>query len=154
MAKFSLDNSLANYAKSLDELADALDTDVGKALFAGASIVADAARAAIQSLPVGDNPIRGEIEPEQKDGLLDGLGIASMQLKGTERNVKLGMDGYNSKGQPNSMILRSIEAGTSWPNGKGRPANPIIKKAVQKTRKQAEEAMVKAFEEAINRRMK
>ena len=64
-------------------------------------------------------------------------------------NVKLGMDGYNAKGQPNSMILRSIEAGTSW----GRPANPVVKKAVSKTRRQAEQAMVKAFEEAISQHM-
>lgn len=153
MAKLTI-KGIDTYIEGLQALSDATDEELGKAIYKGASIVADAARVAIQSLPVGHNPIRGEIEPEQKDGLLDGLGIASMQLKGTELNVKLGMDGYNSKGQPNSMILRSIEAGTSWPNGRGRPANPIIKRAVQKTRKQAEEAMVKAFEEAINRRMK
>lgn len=153
MAKMTV-KGLEKYISDLTQIDNATDEEIGKAIFAGADIVADAARAAIQSLPVGKNPIRGEIEPEQKDGLLDGLGIASMQLKGTELNVKLGMDGYNSKGQPNSMILRSIEAGTSWPNGRGRPANPIIKKAVNRTRKQAEEAMVKAFEEAINRRMK
>ena len=153
MAKMTV-KGLEKYISDLTQIDNATDEEIGKAIYKGASIVADAARAAIQSLTVGKNPIRGEIEPEQKDGLLDGLGIASMQLKGTGLNVKLGMDGYNSKGQPNSMILRSIEAGTSWPNGKGRPANPIIKRAVQKTRKQAEEAMVKAFEEAINRRMK
>ena len=153
MAKLTI-KGIDTYIEGLQALSDATDEELGKAIYKGADIVADAARAAIQSLPVGHNPIRGEIEPEQKDGLLDGLGIASMQLKGTELNVKLGMDGYNSKGQPNSMILRSIEAGTSWPNGRGRPATPIIKRAVQKTRKQAEEAMVKAFEEAINRRMK
>lgn len=148
MAKLSV-KGLDKYISDLSALSNALDDDLGKAIFAGAQIVADAARAGIESLEVGDNPIKGQITQAQKDGLLDGLGIASMQLKGTELNVKLGMDGYNAKGQPNSMILRSIEAGTSW----GRPANPVVKRAVNKTRRQAEQAMVKAFEKAISQHM-
>lgn len=148
MAKLSV-KGLDKYISDLSALSNALDDDLGKAIFAGAQIVADAARGGIESLEVGDNPIKGQITQVQKDGLLDGLGIASMQLKGTELNVKLGMDGYNAKGQPNSMILRSIEAGTSW----GRPANPVVKRAVNKTRRQAEQAMVKAFEEAISQHM-
>ena len=148
MAKLSV-KGLDKYISDLSALSNALDDDLGKAIFAGAQIVADAARGGIESLEVGDNPIKGQITQVQKDGLLAGLGIASMQIKGTELNVKLGMDGYNAKGQPNSMILRSIEAGTSW----GRPANPIVKRAVNKTRRQAEQAMVKAFEEAISQHM-
>lgn len=148
MANLSV-KGLDKYISDLSALSNALDDDLGKAIFAGAQIVADAARGGIESLEVGDNPIKGQITQVQKDGLLDGLGIASMQLKGTELNVKLGMDGYNAKGQPNSMILRSIEAGTSW----GRPANPVVKRAVNKTRRQAEQAMVKAFEEAISQHM-
>lgn len=148
MAKLSV-KGLDKYISDLSQLSNAVDDDLGKAIYAGAQIVADAARAGIESIPVGKNPIKGEIEQVQKDGLLQGLGIASMQLKGTELNVKLGMDGYNAKGQPNSMILRSIEAGTSW----GRPANPVVKRAVNKTRRQAEQAMVKAFEEAISQHM-
>ena len=148
MAKLSV-KGLDKYISGLSKLSNAVDDDLGKAIYAGAQIVADAARAGIESIPVGKNPIKGEIEQVQKDGLLQGLGIAEMQLKGTELNVKLGMDGYNAKGQPNSMILRSIEAGTSW----GRPANPVVKKAVSKTRRQAEQAMVKAFEEAISQHM-
>lgn len=148
MAKLSV-KGLDKYISDLSQLSNAVDDDLGKAIYAGAQIVADAARAGIESIPVGKNPIKGEIEQVQKDGLLQGLGIASMQLKGTELNVKLGMDGYNAKGQPNSMILRSIEAGTSW----GRPANPVVKRAVSKTRRQAEQAMVKAFEEAISQHM-
>lgn len=148
MAKLSV-KGLDKYISDLSQLSNAVDDDLGKAIYAGAQIVADAARAGIESIPVGKNPIKGEIEQVQKDGLLQGLGIAEMQLKGTELNVKLGMDGYNAKGQPNSMILRSIEAGTSW----GRPANPVVKRAVSKTRRQAEQAMVKAFEEAISQHM-
>lgn len=148
MAKLTV-KGLDKYISDLSQLSNAVDDDLGKAIYAGAQIVADAARAGIESIPVGKNPIKGEIEQVQKDGLLQGLGIASMQLKGTELNVKLGMDGYNAKGQPNSMILRSIEAGTSW----GRPANPVVKRAVNKTRRQAEQAMVKAFEEAISQHM-
>lgn len=148
MAKLTV-KGLDKYITDVNSLAEATDHEIGVAIYAGAKIVADAARSGIESLPVGKNPIKGEIEQVQKDGLLEGLGIAEMQVKGTELNVKLGMDGYNAKKQPNSMILRSIEAGTSW----GRPANPIVKKAVNKTRRQAEQAMVKAFEEAISQHM-
>ena len=148
MAKMTV-KGLDKYITDLTKLTNATDDDLGKAIYVGANIVANAVRSGIESLPVGKNPIKGEILQEQKDGLLQGLGIASAQLKGTEINVKLGMDGYNSKKQPNSMIIRSIEAGTSW----GRPANPVVKKAVNKTRRQAEQAMVKAFEEAISQHM-
>lgn len=148
MAKLTI-KGLDKYISDLQSLADMTDEEIGKCIYPAARMVADAARAGIQSIPVGKNPIHGEITPEQKAGLLDGLGIASMQIKGTELNVKLGMDGYNSKGQPNSMILRSVEAGTSW----GRPANPVVKKAVNKTRKSAEQAMVDEFEKIIERKM-
>lgn len=148
MAKLTI-KGLDKYIADLSAISNMTDDEIGKCIFPAAQIVADAARAGIESLPVGKNPIKGEITAEQKAGLLEGLGIASMQVKGTELNVKLGMDGYNSKGQPNSMILRSIEAGTSW----GRPANPVVKKAVQKTRKQAEQAMIDEFNKIIESKM-
>lgn len=148
MAKLTI-KGLDKYISDLQAISNMTDDEIGKCIFPAAQIVADAARAGIESIPVGKNPIKGEITAEQKAGLLGGLGIASMQVKGTELNVKLGMDGYNSKGQPNSMILRSIEAGTSW----GRPANPVVKKAVQKTRKQAEQAMVDEFNKIIESKM-
>lgn len=152
MAKMTV-KGLEKYISDLTQIDNATDEEIGKAIFAGAAIVADAARSGIQSIPVGKNPVRGEITPEQKAGLLDGLGIASMQVSGSTLNVKIGMDGYNSKGQPNSMILRSVEAGTSWKNGKGRPANPVVRKAVSKTRNQAVQAMVKTFDENIAKKM-
>lgn len=148
MAKLTI-KGLDKYISDLQAISNMTDDEIGKCIFPAAQIVADAARAGIESLPVGKNPIKGEITAEQKEGLLGGLGIASMQVKGTELNVKLGMDGYNSKGQPNSMILRSIEAGTSW----GRPANPVVKRAVQKTRKQAEQAMIDEFNKIIESKM-
>lgn len=148
MAKMTV-KGLEKFISDLTQIDNASDEEIGKAIFAGASIVADAARAGIQSIPVGKNPIHGEITPEQKQGLLDGLGIASMQVKGSVLNVKIGMDGYNSKGQPNSMILRSVEAGTSW----GRPANPVVKRAVSKTRSQAVQAMVSEFNKIIDSKM-
>lgn len=148
MAKLTI-KGLDKYITDLSAISNMSDDEIGKCIFPAAQIVADAARAGIESIPVGKNPIHGEITPEQKAGLLDGLGIASMQVKGTVLNVKIGMDGYNSKGQPNSLILRSVEAGTSW----GRPANPVVKRAVQKTRKQAEQAMVDEFNKIIESKM-
>lgn len=62
-----------------------------------------------------------ELYPLQKKGLQDSLGIARMKATPAGLDVKLGFDGYNEiktkkypKGQPNMMIARSINIGTTW----------------------------------------
>lgn len=60
-------------------------------------------------------------------------------------NVKLGFDGYNGmktkkypKGQPNVLLARSIESGSSIAKKR-----PFVAPAVRKTKKAAEETMAK-----------
>lgn len=62
-----------------------------------------------------------ELYPLQKQGLQDSLGIARMKATPSGLDVKLGFDGYNDiktkkypKGQPNMMIARSVNIGTTW----------------------------------------
>jgi len=148
MARFKIDG-LDNFISDLEELQRALPEDLGRAVYEGAKIVTDEIRREIEALPVGKKPTKGEILDYQKEGMLNGLDIAKAQRTDDEVNVLIGMGGYNSHGEANSKIQRSIEAGTSW----GRKATPFVRRAINKTKKQAEEAMAKALEEAISRHM-
>lgn len=68
----------------------------------------------------------------QKKGLLDSLGIAPFRDEISNINTRIGFDGYNEvktkkypNGQPNVLIARSLEVGTSY-----LPKHPFIKPAV------------------------
>lgn len=57
----------------------------------------------------------------QKKALIESYGIAKMHAGSNGYNVKIGFDGYNGivtkkypKGQPNAMIARSVNSGTSF----------------------------------------
>lgn len=124
-------------------------------------MVADAIRESIKGLPVvrgvtatEQDPIDG-ITATQKKGLLEGLGISPMQATGGYYNVKIGFDGYNQrktkkfpKGQPNQMIARAVESGTSL-----RKKHPFVRPAVKLSRKTAEQAMVETADKEIKKIM-
>ena len=131
---------------------------IERAVAKGAGIVADAIREAIQMLSeTGDGyerhgsaqHILSSITAKQKKGLLEGFGISPVQAdKSGFVNRKLGFDGYNEvktkkhpKGQPNVLIARSINSGTSF-----RAKTRFLDKAVNRSRKKAVEAM----DESIN----
>lgn len=99
---------------------------LGKAIYEGANIAADALKKSVQDLPLDerhgspDAPLNG-IKKLQRIGLEKGLGIAPMQDDKGFQNVKIGFDGYNliktkkyPNGQPNAMIARATESGTSF----------------------------------------
>ena len=95
------------------------------------------------------------ITPTQKAGLLEGLGIAHFRTDGSFINVKIGMDGYNAqatkkfpRGQPNALIIRSLESGTSF-----RARNPVITRATNASRGAAEQAIKKQMDEEIKKRI-
>ena len=153
---------LDEYTRALSRLdLIARDRVCGKAIYAGAKVVADAIKAAISELPEGkgrgtpENPLAGPSRP-QKKGLLAGFGITPMREDNGFLNVKAGFAGYNGvktkrwpNGQPNAMVARSVERGTSFM----RP-NPFVKKAVAATRRAAIETMKKSVEENIEDQMK
>lgn len=134
---------------------------IGKAVYQGAATVADAVKAGIESIPIDTRYVTGSatlygITPEQKQGLRDGFGIAKMRNDGGYMNVKLGFDGYNDMqtdnypgGQPNSLIARSVNAGTYF-----RQRYPFIDNAVANTRRAAEQKMAETAEKAIEKVMK
>lgn len=159
MAKFTVGKGLDDYISLLGNLEYRADGLAGRAIYEGAKIVADKIRANIEALPVQNGPVKNGArrDPTQaeKDGMLAGLGVAKKQVSDGFINVKIGMDGYNEhvtpkypKGHPNSMIARTINAGSTWMN-----RHPFINNAVSSTKKAAEEKMKEIIENGIEETM-
>lgn len=161
MAKIKF-GGLKEYEAMLSKLETGTEEIVGKAIYSGAEIIADEIKANINSLEIeqGQEGNSGKlltgITSAQKKGLQEGFGIAPMEYKNGYRSVKLGFDGYNStktekypKGQPNVLIARAVEGGTSF-----RKKNPFVRKAIKAYKNAAEEKMAKILDEKIGNIMK
>lgn len=115
-----------------------------RAVYDGAAIVADAVRAEVQALPTTDHDETPQgVFSYEKDGLLDGLGIAKIKDDNGVVSTRVDFDGYNRmkskkypQGHPNSMIARAINSGTSK-----RPKNPFMNRAANKAKAKANAAM-------------
>ena len=163
MAKLMVGSGLDTYIATLEQLAGpALDADMKRAIYEGAGVMMDAVKAEVNALPVyagfkrgtPENKIEG-VSIAQKKGLMDGLGISRMRYDGDFLNAKIGADGYNSvvtwtwpQGQPNAMIVRSLEAGTSF-----LKRSPIITRAVRKARAKTEKTMADTYDKALRQRL-
>lgn len=161
MAKFEF-RGIDTYIKQLSAL-NARDKSniIGKTVYAGAAVVADAVRKSIEALPVGsgtakDGELIDTVTPTQKRGLLDGFGISPIQDDDGFLNVKLGFGGYNGtrtknypKGQPNVLIARAVNSGTTF-----RKKTRFVDKAVSSGRKAAEKAMDETCNREIEKIMK
>lgn len=153
------------YALKLSKLASGVKGIAGKAIYKAADVVTDAVRAQINSLPTVDENynilayhqgLKARLSERQKQGLLDGLGVAKMKETDGYYNVKVGFDGYNDiktrkypQGQPNVLIARIYENG-----GSTAEKMPFIKPALNKVRKQAVEIMNKTVDEEIEKQMR
>ncbi len=156
---------LKEYEKRLSTLGKEGKAIAEKAVYAGAAIIADAVRANINALPAVkdewgvvayNNNWSAPLTETAKKGLQDGFGISPTGNEDGILNVKLGFDGYNDmktkkypKGQPNEIIARSLESGSSIAKKR-----PFVAPAVRKTKKAAEETMAKIIDEEIAKIMK
>lgn len=161
MAKLKVKmRELEKYEANLLSLYTLSRTMIGEAIFDGAGVVADAVKASIETIPVDNRYATGNatlygISEEQKQGLREGFGIAPMRNDNGYMHVKLGFDGYNSvrtkkypNGQPNSLIARSVNTGTSF-----RQRFPFIDNAANQSRSAAEQKMIQKFEDSVNKVM-
>lgn len=103
-----------------------LKSVIGRSIHPAAKYMADRIKESISSIPIDD--IKGHkkkrqgLSSAQVAGLVESMGIARIRENATGWNVKVGFDGYNTrltskrypKGQPNAMIARSINSGTSF----------------------------------------
>lgn len=155
MARLKINPNLDKYTKKLEQLQfDTRDKIIGKAVYEGAGIVADAVRANINALTTS-NDFHEAVTPKQKEGLLSGLGISRMKDENGFINVKVGFNGYNSirnkrypNGQPNALVARSLEKGTSV-----APAQRFVAPAVKRAQASAENAMQEIVESEIDKIM-
>ena len=144
---------LDEYLRQLEKLQKNTDATIGKAIYEGAGLVARACASAIDALPVSNQYNSGVVNSVQKAGLKEGFGISRAQTDGDYRHVKLGFDGYNNfktkkypNGQPNSLIARSINSGSSW-----RKKNPFMDRATRATKAECETVMKMVIEREIEK---
>lgn len=144
------------YMSKLTALEASTDQVVGAALYAGGEVMADSIRQELEALPVGEgwgtpeHLLPGPTEA-QKQALLDSFGVAKIRNDNGFINIKLGFDGYNRiktkrwpRGQPNQMVARAVERGTSFMS-----ANPFLKNGAAKARAKAKKAMQEAADKEI-----
>lgn len=151
---------LDEYVKQLNDIQAHTEEYCGKAIYKGADVVADAVKSAIRALPTDNRTyvkdgMKSGPSKGQKAGLINSFGIAKMRQDGTFYNVKLGFDGYNSiktkawpKGQPNAMIARSVESGTSF-----MKPNRFMSRAVNGSKGACEQTMKNTFDKYLTELM-
>lgn len=157
MSKFQfegVDELIAQYEK----LANNTDAVIGSAVYEGAKVVMKAVVGAVDNIATdnrygtAERPVSGP-SSIQKEGLKHSLGIAKLRDDNGFKNVKIGFDGYNRvktktwpQGQPNSMIARSIESGTSW-----MQKQPFMRRAEQSSRPACEKVMGEVVDKEIKK---
>jgi len=156
MARVKVGSGIKEYTRELTQLYNVSREQIGEAVYQGAKIIADAVKREIYRLPVAQVYAKGKeklksITTVQRKGLLDGFGIAKMRDDGGYYNVKLGFAGYNGQkthqwpnGQPNSMIARSVVAGSSF-----RAPNNFIRRAMTHAA-EAEQKMKTTLDKSIS----
>lgn len=159
MARFAFKGA-EEYALKLSKLGDQTERVAGKAIYEAANIVANEVRKNIDAIPVQNGYVKkGEmrhgIPQPAKDGLKESFGITPMRKDDGYYNVKLGFDGYNKvktktwpQGQPNQMIARSVESGTSF-----MAPHPFVAPAVRKTKAAALKKMAEVVDEETKKIM-
>lgn len=164
-ATIKLGGGYKKVMKGLDSVFLEMPGICRQAVYDGAGPVADKLRANIESVPLDSSSyfwgkhgpgrkIYGLTE-SQKIGLLNSMGISGFEEKIDSIDKKVGVEGYNDtitakypKGQPNAMILRSIESGTEW-----HSKNPVVRKTANSTRKQVKEIMSKTITKSIKNKL-
>ena len=152
--KFEVENMSEEMQKFLRTLDGKTTYAIKRGLFEGAKIIAEAIDQSIDKIPE-DYGYIDLSKPREKarltgllskqiDGLEDGLGVSKMKREGDKITVSIGFDGYNNyktkkypNGQPNQLIARSLEKGTSY-----LAPNKFVSKAFKKIQARAEKAIV------------
>ena len=164
MASFTF-KGMEEYEKKISLLYKDTRNVCRKAVYAGAKVVADAVKENMEALPAKPE-LEGIVAYAKKDpapltvgqkqGLIKGFGISPLEVKDGYINAKLGFSGYNNaktkkypKGQPNVLVARGIESGTS-----DREKHPFVRPALNKSKKPAVEAMKQAVDEDIEQKLK
>lgn len=138
----------------------------GKAIFAGAKIVADKIRSNINAIPedkyrrLKPGEKYGSVTKREKRAILACFGVSPLKVADDgSYNVKVGVDDYvpadiiaptekYPRGIPAAMLLRSVESGSSV-----RQKHPTVRPAVNAVKAAAENAMRDVMLKEINKTM-
>ncbi len=144
--------------KTIEAMQNDAESVASKCVYEGAGVVADGIREAIKKLPLQtfDGRRRRGITDVERKGLLDGLGISQHRHYNGVVETKIGFEGYNDyetdkypQGHPNSMVARSIEAGTSW-----LTKTPFIAPTARRLKPEVVESMQKELDRYIRTKEK
>lgn len=157
MAKFQM-QGINQYIDQLRKLEKGTDTVCKAAIYAGAGVLADGIKDAIEDLDtVSDAKAKAawregqptKISVQQKAGLVQSMGVTPIRDKFGNFDAKIGFDGYNNikterwpNGQPNALIARACESGTS-----AMLKQPFIRP----TEKRLKNAVYQAMDEAADK---
>lgn len=161
MAKVEM-RGMDAYLSELRKLGENTTPVCKAAVYAGAKVVADEMKRATQALDrVTDAEAMAayherrptKISVSQKIGLVKSLGIAPITDKYGVVSTKIGLDGYNDvkterwpNGQPNALIARSCESGSS-----AMLKQPFVRPAIQRKKDAALEAMKQAADRELEK---
>lgn len=161
MAKIEF-KGIEEYSKALSSLFADSEAIVKRAVYEGASVVADEIKAGLKALPTEgnrkgtqENQLTG-VTRKQKADLINAFGLAPIENVNGYVQTKAGVDGYGStptkkypKGVPNAMLMRGVESGTTF-----RKKTPVFRTAVNRARKKCEEAMGRAIDKELEKKFK
>ena len=161
MAKIEM-RGMDAYLSELRKLGENTTPVCKAAVYAGAKVVADEMKRATQALDrVTDAEAMAayrerrptKISVSQKNGLVKSLGIAPIMDKYGVVSTKIGFDGYNDvkterwpNGQPNALIARACESGSS-----AMLKQPFVRPAIQRKKDTALEAMKQAADRELEK---
>lgn len=134
MAKFDMGSGIEEYRDKLSRLGVGAAGVCRYAVYPGAAIVIEAIKA---NTPVDSGDLRNSTvltEFRDENGFI---------------YTKVTYTGYDTKGTPNILKARALESGTSR-----MKKHPFIRQAVNRSRKAAEAAIAKAFNEKADEIMK
>ena len=142
-----------SYELMLRRLEENADEIIGAGIYEGAKVLADSVKDQINALRTGDkSKYEEKRRQEQKKGLQESFGISVMRNDNGFINVKIGFDGYNDlksarwpQGQPNAMVARIFESGTSFSS-----KQPFFKKGINQAKKASLDAMRMTIDERIH----
>lgn len=106
-----------------------------RSIYEGAAVIADALGAAVDAVPKSKNRAKGLTDRQARD-LKASVGVSTMKNDGGVWNCAAGFDGYNEFGQPNVMLARAWEGGSSI-----NPATHAFSGAVKAAKAKAQSAM-------------
>ena len=136
MAKIEL-KGFEDYGTMIRNLEQNTEDIVKSGIYEGAKVVADAVKIQINGIrSSGPSEYETKRRLIQIRGLEESMGISPMRNDNGFINVKIGFDGYNELGQPNVMIARVFESGTSFSS-----KQPFFKRAINQSTKVCETKM-------------